>query len=768
VRNRGRESPRGPTQPGPATAFGRLLVARRREILLSAGCLLAAAAPFKTAGDGLILAGLQAGLLALVALDLYLLLGIDLFLASGWIPINRPKKVPVRGIPPARLYFLGGLTLILAVHLTVRLTGGLLSPLWPAYFLVITTVSFGPRKIRVTGGLLATVALLEGAALVVTGAGPPESGGPTMEEAIRLVGYLACLVLSAVVAAWLSHRRHLRITAVTAERERLEEGARSLPQLDSVVSVRRPGGFSSETGARPDQPGGDEDGTARVPGILSPEFDHSHRVRAGIETGERLQAIVDLAARALGADLAGVFVRDDSGRRLTARAWHAATPGVETGGALPADDSFVEGVLREGSLLVIGNLDPRSPRFGWLTGGSGPRSLAMAPMLVQGVPVGILAAAAAVPDAFRDRRELVMGFADQAAGIYLASHLDVRKDEDWRWHAAFGSLAKTLAEESTEESRILQILLDETAKNMEFRTGAYFAVDEDGDGTLELKMARGLEAAPGSRFPSDKCLLGHVVENRQPLLIVDLNASDRKIPVVTGLNLDCRSLMAVPVFLGSRLKGIFLAGDPRPERFRHTHFDILNTLTRQIGVLLDNAAMKAKLEKMASTDGLTGLSNHRHFHERLEAELVRVGREAKPFSVIILDIDHFKKVNDSYGHPFGDIVLKGVAALLRSLAREVDVVARYGGEEMALVLVNTGREGAAAMARRIMKELHARTWASGGESVAVTASLGSSTWPDDGRTSVDLIRTADEALYHSKKTGRDRYTPAGSLESIPA
>jgi two-component system, cell cycle response regulator len=166
-----------------------------------------------------------------------------------------------------------------------------------------------------------------------------------------------------------------------------------------------------------------------------------------------------------------------------------------------------------------------------------------------------------------------------------------------------------------------------------------------------------------------------------------------------------------------------------------------------------------KLAEQAITDELTSLKNRRAFDERLQEEFRRAQRYADPVSLIMLDLDHFKLVNDQYGHPFGDVVLRGAAERIRSATRDPDICARYGGEEFAVILPKTHLSGALAVAERIWSSLGSRGHgppATGGEPVTVTASLGLAFYPSKDITTPELLlRYADAALYQAKRAGRN-------------
>ncbi len=160
---------------------------------------------------------------------------------------------------------------------------------------------------------------------------------------------------------------------------------------------------------------------------------------------------------------------------------------------------------------------------------------------------------------------------------------------------------------------------------------------------------------------------------------------------------------------------------------------------------------------LATTDGLTELYNHRYFQEQIKMQVEQSKRYEAPFSLIILDIDHFKKFNDTYGHQAGDAVLKQVATLLKSSVRATDIVCRYGGEEMSIILPNTSKEMAILTAKKICKKVADKMFRlNNTQESNVTISLGVSTFPDDGATASTIIEVADKRLYISKNNGRNQ------------
>jgi diguanylate cyclase (GGDEF)-like protein len=207
-----------------------------------------------------------------------------------------------------------------------------------------------------------------------------------------------------------------------------------------------------------------------------------------------------------------------------------------------------------------------------------------------------------------------------------------------------------------------------------------------------------------------------------------------------------------------RALGTLILGAKRRHAFGDSVRPTLEVLASHLAVSLANARMVHKLETMATTDGLTGLLNKRAMLDAATQKIAASARFDRKLSVLITDIDFFKRVNDTYGHDVGDLVIRGLGEILKRQKRATDVVARFGGEEFVVLCEQTDEKGAMLLAERIREELKKTVFHTPNGTLSVTCSLGVSTFPEAGKDWDALFKAADEALYVSKRSGRDRCT----------
>lgn len=248
-------------------------------------------------------------------------------------------------------------------------------------------------------------------------------------------------------------------------------------------------------------------------------------------------------------------------------------------------------------------------------------------------------------------------------------------------------------------------------------------------------------------------LLSVLARERKPVLVSPLSQDPRLEKLRT---LSIQSFLFIPFIIQDKVIGFLCSYSPEPKFLDEEKFSNFQVFFNQIAIGLQKSLLYERVQKLSITDGLTKLYSHRYFKQRLEEELVLAGRYDAPLSLLILDIDHFKRYNDNYGHVAGDHVLMQVAGILKEQADVTHLVARYGGEEMVIIAPETPKEKAMELAERIRVKIKGFVFAVGAETTGVTVSIGVATFPKDAETSTDLIGHADQALYAAKNQGRDR------------
>ena len=241
-------------------------------------------------------------------------------------------------------------------------------------------------------------------------------------------------------------------------------------------------------------------------------------------------------------------------------------------------------------------------------------------------------------------------------------------------------------------------------------------------------------------------IVGKVAQEKKPLLIVDEKEQED-----TQRLLEYeKSEMAVPLVAQDKIRWVIYIGQKEEKIYTNEDLRLFTLLAYQAAVFLVYAKSYEDTVSLATTDGLTGLYTHRCFQERLAEEVKRAERYRLPLSLVMIDVDHFKSYNDTYGHPKGDILLKDISQILRSYTRDSDIDCRYAGDEFSLILVETTKENAVTIAERIRDAIVQRLNAEGRQ-LRITGSFGVASFPEDAKDKAELITRADDALYNAKK-----------------
>ncbi len=256
--------------------------------------------------------------------------------------------------------------------------------------------------------------------------------------------------------------------------------------------------------------------------------------------------------------------------------------------------------------------------------------------------------------------------------------------------------------------------------------------------------------------PGDTGILGAITAAGPPLRLEDLTRDPRHAGFPGGHPI-MKTLLGVPITSGSRLLGkLYLTEKSGGLPFTAEDEALVAALARDAAIAIEKARLLEKIAALAVTDGLTGLYNHRAFQERLDEEVARASRYRHPCSLLMADVDDFKRINDRYGHPVGDAALKAIADALRSQVRNIDFCARYGGEELAILLPETNKQAALLVAERLRAAVASLPFKGpDGDRVTLSVSIGLASHPEDADRPDLLIRAADEALYEAKRGGKN-------------
>ena len=318
-----------------------------------------------------------------------------------------------------------------------------------------------------------------------------------------------------------------------------------------------------------------------------------------------------------------------------------------------------------------------------------------------------------------------------------------------------------LMESASDSEQIYKAVIAQVAKIVPCENSALFLLDKPNK-KLEARAVRGraVNLLEHFAFEKGKGVSGWVASRGKPIVINDM---DKAPNVLNSESLPARirSFVAMPMRVNNNVIGVLHVSDSEPNAFSPDDIRLLSLIAGQAAVTIERTAEHRQLETLATTDGLTRAYNHRYFTERLEEELRRCKRYRLPLSLLIIDADHFKEVNDRYGHASGDAVLRDMGALLRECMRDTEIVARLGGEEFGVLLPQTDEIQAGIAAERLRAAVEARDFRSvDGQPIHVTISVGISGFPPNAATRADLMEQADRAMYAAKRSGRNQIVSA--------
>lgn len=281
-------------------------------------------------------------------------------------------------------------------------------------------------------------------------------------------------------------------------------------------------------------------------------------------------------------------------------------------------------------------------------------------------------------------------------------------------------------------------------------------IKNESTGLLQTEVMYGASTLPTDSSSNGQGIQEQVMQTRQPIMLERITDFSG-----TGVDHDTHSVICVPLVKQEQAFGVIYVSNKREfVRFSPQDLDLVCILASNVASVVD----QVRLFNRSITDFLTGLYTRRHFEPRLDQELKRVQRYGMPLSILAIDADHFKRINDSYGHQAGDTVLKTIADIIKhNIRADIDLPTRMGGEEFAVLLPETSEEGALILAERIRCHMQSMRFDLGGAPEQITLSIGVATSPQHGVHIGTLIGHADQALYYSKQQGRNQVASYSAL-----
>jgi diguanylate cyclase (GGDEF)-like protein len=653
---------------------------------------------------------------------------LALVLAGGLLAWRRQHRAPASASLGSREELELGGVLLAAVFVVVSLGGELVFPL--VYLLTAFLVTFFSLP---AGASLVGAAIVLDALVTLPGRWPQ-----FLARTIFLLLFAALYHL--VLAARLTMARQAEAEAVKNKIRDIEERARTFRLVSS--------------------------GADSYPGVKDQE---KWLLAAVKEIEGATGSVLEVAQTALHTHTVAVFLLASDDRSLTLHDCRSASERVQRERFSAAEGIF-GALLKRGVAVRMNSGGPLKGVTHYEAPGPSVRSLLAVPIAEgAGALRGVLVADRLDDRPFSDDEERLLAVI--ATEVLRAievervmSYIRHSRDEKDRFFRAIEELNRAGAPE-----QVFRAVVESARQVAPLDFCAVTLVSEEHQHRVHrvVRMSgvtsagRALE---GATFPDNAGLVANVVRYGAPLPGRDAGSMDKQIifddhTQIRGL----QSLKIFPLVAGERILGTLVAGSRRRSAFDDEELRMLEVIAIQAAQAVLRAQLYEQMEKMATTDGLTGLVNHRTFQTRFDDALATARRYDRRVSFLLTDIDHFKSVNDTHGHPTGDQVLKGVARILKEEARDTDVVARYGGEEFAVVMPETDAKGAYSIAERIRERLVKEVFVTEQGPLKVTLSLGVSTFPDSATEKQPLIDLADQCLYFAKRHGRNQSVSVAQL-----
>ncbi|MCA9606902.1 MAG: diguanylate cyclase [Myxococcales bacterium] len=623
-----------------------------------------------------------------------------------------------------------GLLLLIAAHAGVQIAGGLGSAVYPAvYVLVAFMVSFARRPM--------------GTALVFVAIG--------MEAALT--------ALTEPSADWRRLSLHavfillfggLNVVFTRAEIARVRE--RSKKALDEEKEKVR-----------------DESRLFRLVGAASGAAENTNPeekvYRSSLEqVHDALYHVLELLKSTLDLHTCVLLMKDDETGRL--RIVELATDSDDVAdGPFDPREGAVGAVASRGLVMRLENLRPGYKGLCYYRDATTVKSFLGVPVEEDGQVRGALCADRVGGEPFTPRDEGVLARAVAQVMRAIENErvfvqLERSKREQTYLHRASTALGAALTED-----QVIDAALTAAADLAPYDFAAITLYDPNTHKhTVRKAVGEKAERFEKLTFRDNTSLTAMAVKNRHYLPYRgEFDPKQQVVYTKRATLAGMRSLLILPLIVREDAIGTLALAARRPNAWGQAARPTLSMLANQLAVAMSNAQAVRRLEEMATTDGLTGCLNKRAFNEELERKLTSAARFERPLSLLVTDIDHFKSVNDTYGHDVGDVVIKELGAILMREKRDTDIVARFGGEEFCVLCEETDTAGAVILAERIREVVADTVFQTDLGKLSVKCSIGVATFPKDAKTPEDLFKITDQALYAAKRGGRNRVCTSKSV-----
>jgi diguanylate cyclase (GGDEF)-like protein len=421
----------------------------------------------------------------------------------------------------------------------------------------------------------------------------------------------------------------------------------------------------------------------------------------------------------------------------------------------PVSNGLTEYVIRTGQpLLIQSDLEKVRTKLGADFMPPRPaKSFCAVPILLGGTPAGVMCALSTEREFVFEARDLeVMKTAAGQLGVAVENARLFTEEKRRAKHLAFLNTISKNAISSQDAEQMMGDIVREIQKNFHYDHIGIGIMDY-ATKDIEIKAEAGTTSlALGKRIPVGTGILGRVARTGASALVQNAGQGQ-----LAGVLPESRAVLCLPITFGETLLGVLNVESRNENAFAPQDVLILNTLANLLATALHNSFVFQKLQQQSITDGLTGIKTRRFFLEAVSSEWKRASRSGRPFSVVLIDLDKFKEVNDSLGHLEGDLVLARVGRLLEQKCRQSNVVARYGGDEFVILMPETSIDQAQVLAERL------RLWLATDpmlEERQITGSFGVATFPVHGFSAEDIIRVADTGMYISKHAGGNQVRSA--------